>query len=164
MAKAFTLIVLFLLCAFPAHASAAEAGKQGNPASAYVGKIHFSGNKAISEDELRLIIGTSEKRSFLGLGLFGGSPKPFNLEEFEKDIFLIKKLYTYKGYFFADVDTTIVRKSSNKKVAINIRIRENEPSKVDFVTYEGLEKIPAALKTDYLNKKRMNVKDVFSVE
>jgi len=164
LAKAFALIVLFLLCAFPVHAHAAEAGKKGNPASPYVGKIHFSGNKAISEEELRLIIGTSEKRSFLGLGLFGGSPKPFNSEEFQKDVFLIKKLYTYKGYFFADVDTSIVRKSSSKKVTINIKIRENEPSKVDFVTYEGLEKIPPALKTDYLNKKRLIVNDVFSVE
>ncbi len=164
MTKAFTLIVLFLFCAFPAPAHAAEAEEKRTPASPYVGKINFSGNKAISEEELRLIIGTSEKRSFLGLGLFGGSGKPFNPQEFEKDIFLIKKLYTYKGFFFADVDTTIARKSSAKKLNINIKIRENEPSKVDFVTYEGLEKIPAALKTDYLNKKRLKVNDIFSVE
>ena len=164
MAKAFTLILLLLLCAFSAQASSADSGKKGVDASPYVGKIHFSGNKAISEEELRLIIVTSEHRSFLGLGLFGGSRKPFNSEDFAKDIFLIKKLYTYKGYFFADVDTTIVRKNSDKRVNLNIRIRENKPSKVDFVTYEGLEKIPSELKTDYLKKKRLNVNDIFSVE
>ena len=164
MAKAFTLIILLLLCAFSTQTISADAGEKKTPASPYVDNIHFTGNKAISEEELRLIIGTSEQRSFLGLGLFGGSGKPFNSEEFEKDIFLIKKLYTYKGYFFAAVDTTFVRKNSGNELNINIKIRENEPSKVDFVTYEGLEKIPVELKTDYLNKKRLNVNDVFSVE
>jgi outer membrane protein insertion porin family len=118
LTKAFTLFVLFLLCAFPALARAAEAEENRTTASRYVGKIHFSGNKAISEEELRLIIGTSEKRSFLGLGLFGGSGKPFNAEEFEKDLFLIKKLYTYKGFFFAEVDTTIARHQDPRKRTI----------------------------------------------
>jgi outer membrane protein insertion porin family len=164
LVKALTLISLLFLCAFTVHARPVDAGEKKTSSSPYVGKIHFSGNKAISEEELRLIIGTSEQRSFLGLGLFGKSRKSFNPEEFEKDIFLIKKLYTYKGYFFADVDTTIVRKNGDKKLNLNIKIRENLPSRVDFVTYEGLEKIPEVLKTDYLNKKRLNVNDVFSVE
>ncbi len=164
MAKAFALIVFLLLCAYPAQSRAVDGGKKEADASPYVGKIHFSGNKAISEEELRLIISTSEPRSFLGLGLFGRSSKPFNGDEFEKDIFLIKKLYTYKGYFFAGIDTTITRKNGGKKLTLNINIHENEPSRVDFVTYEGLEKIPAELKKEYLTKKRLNVNDIFSVD
>ncbi len=165
MAKAlFTLIALLLLCAFPAQGDSLSAEKKLATVPPYVSHIHFSGNTAISEEELRLMIVTSENRSFLGLGLFGGSRKPFNREEFEKDIFLIKKLYTYKGYFFTDVDTSIVRKNSGKKLNINISIHENKPSRVDFLTYEGIETIPAKLKTDYLNKKRLNVNDIFSVE
>ncbi len=164
MAKAFALIVFLLLCAYPAHGRSADAGKKETDASPYVSKIHFSGNKAISEEELRLIISTSEQRSFLGLGLFGGSAKPFNSEEFDKDIFLIKKLYTYKGYFFAGVDTTITRKTAQRKVTLNINIHENEPSRVGFVTYEGLDNIAAELKTEYLTKKRLNVNDIFSVD
>ncbi len=164
MAKAFTLIALLLLCASLAQGRAADTGKNGVAASRSVDKIHFFGNKAITEEELRLIISTSEQRSFLGLGLLGRSSKPFNSEEFEKDIFLIKKLYTYKGYFFADVDTTVIRKKSNRKLTINITIHENDPTKVDFVTYEGLENISAELKKEYLTKKRLNVNDLFSVE
>ncbi len=164
MAKAFAFIAFLLLCAYPAQGHSAEAGKKEADASPYVSKIHFSGNKAISEEELRLIISTSEQRSFLGLGLFGGSAKPFNSEEFDKDIFLIKKLYTYKGYFFADVDTTITRKTAQRKVTLNINIHENEPSRVDFVTYEGLDNIAAELKKEYLTKKRLNVNDIFSVD
>lgn len=165
MAKAvLTLISLLLLCAFPAQGRSISTGKKQVAVSPYVNDIHFSGNKSISEEELRLIIVTAENRSFLGLGLFGGSRRAFNKEEFEKDLFLIKKLYTYKGFFFTDLDTTIVRKNGGKKLDINIRIRENNPSKVDFITYEGLEKIPAELKTGYLHNKRLNVNDVFSVE
>ena len=164
MAKAFALIVLLLLCASPAQGGFAEGSKKGADGVSYVGKIHFNGNRAISEEELRLIIGTSEQRSFLGLGLFGRSRKPFSSEEFEKDIFLIKKLYTYKGYFFADVDTTVIRKKSGRKLTLNITIRENDPTKVDFVTYEGIEHLPAELKKEYLTNKRLNVDDLFSVE
>ena len=164
MAKAFTLIALLLLCAFQVQGKVSDVGKNGAGAARFVSKIHFNGNKAISEEELRLIINTSEQRSFLGLGLFGRSRKPFSSEEFEKDIFLIKKLYTYKGYFFADVDTTVIRKKSSRKLAINITIHENEPTKVDFVTYEGLEHLPAELKKEYLAKKRLDVNDLFSVE
>ncbi len=164
MAKALALIVFLLLCACSAQGRTVDAGKKEADRSPYVGKIHFSGNKAISAEELRLIISTSEPRSFLGLGLFGRSRKPFNGGEFEKDIFLIKKLYTYKGYFFAAVDTTITRKNGGKKLTLNINIHENEPSRVDFVTYEGLEKIPAELKKEYLTNKRLNVNDIFSVD
>ena len=164
MAKAFTLIVLLLLCASPAQSGFAEGSKKGADGVPYVDKIHFNGNRAISEEELRLIIETSEQRSFLGLGLFGGSRKPFSSEEFEKDIFLIKKLYTYKGYFFADVDTTVIRKKSSRKLTLDITVHENNPTKVDFVTYEGLEHLPAELKKEYLTNKRLNVDDLFSVE
>jgi outer membrane protein insertion porin family len=162
--KAFTLIALVLFCAFAAQSQSIKAANKLANTSPYVSSIHFSGNKSITEEELRLIIGTTENRSFLGLGLFGGTRKPFNPVEFEKDIFLIKKLYTYKGYFFTDVDTAIVRNKSGKKLRININVRENEPSRVDFVTYEGIETIPEELKKEYFNKKSLRVNDVFSVE
>ena len=164
MAKALTFIVLVLFFAFSVHGQPDSRGEKSTPSPPYVAKIKFSGNTSISDEELRLIISTSENRSFLGLGLFGGAQKPFNYEEFAKDIFLIKKLYTYKGYFFTEVDTTIVRKNNGKKVNLNILIHEHEPSKVDAFHYEGLERIPTELKTEYLSKKKLKLNDVFSVE
>ncbi len=164
MVKALTFIALVLFCAFTAQGQPDSRSEKSAPSPPCVGKINFRGNTSISEEELRLIINTSENRSFLGIGLFGGAEKPFNSEEFAKDIFLIKKLYTYKGYFFADVDTTIVRKSNGKKVNLGILIHEHEPSKVDALHYEGLERIPAGLKTEYLLQQRLKLHDVFSVE
>ncbi len=164
MAKAFIFIALILLCTVPVHGQPDSGGEKSTSSPPYVGKINFRGNTSISEEELRLIISTAENKSFLGLGLFGGAQKPFNSEEFAKDIFLIKKLYTYKGYFFTDVDTTIVRKNNGKKVNLNILIHEHEPSKVDAFHYEGLERIPTELKTEYLSHNRLKLNDVFSVE
>ena len=164
MAKALTFITLVLFCAFSVHGQSDRRSEKSAFWPPYVGKINIRGNTSISEEELRLIINTSENRSFLGLGLFGGAQKLFNSEEFAKDISLIKKLYTYKGYFFTDVDTTIVRKNNGKKVNLDILIHEHEPSKVDAFRYEGLERLPAELKTEYLSQKRLALNDVFSVE
>ena len=163
MAKALTFIALILLFALSVHGQPDSRSEKSTPSPPYVAKINFRGNTSISEEELRLIISTSEKRSFLGLGLFGGAQKPFNSEEFAKDIFLIKKLYTYKGFFFTDVDTTIVRKKNGKKVNLNILIHEHEPSKVDALHYEGLERIPSELKTTYLSQQRLKLNDVFDL-
>ena len=164
MAKALTFIALLLLFAFSVHGQPDSRDEKSAPLPPYVGKINFRGNTSISEDELRLIINTSENRSFLGIGLFGGAQKPFNSEEFAKDIFLIKKLYTYKGYFLTDVDTTIVRNNSGRKVNLDILIHEHEPSTVDVLHYEGIEHLPKELGTEYLRQQRLKVHDVFSVE
>ena len=164
MAKALTFIAFVLFFAFSVHGQPDSRGEKGTSAPPSVAKINFRGNTSISEEELRLIISTSENRSFLGLGLFGGAQKPFNSEEFAKDIFLIKKLYTYKGFFFTGVDTTIVQKNNGKKVNLDILIHEHEPSKVDVFHYEGLDRIPLELETEYRSKKKLAVNDVFSVE
>ncbi len=161
MTKAFILIAALLFCAITVQS---EPVKEKKKPLSYVSDVRFSGNKAISADELRLIIGTTKQSSFLGLGLFGGVHKPFSSEEFARDIALIKKLYTYKGYFGTEVDTVISRRNSGKTVNINIRIHENAPSRIDSLTYRGLEKIPDDLSKKYFSKQLLKRNDIFSVE
>ena len=153
-----------MLCTLPAYSQSVSAGEDQSPTLPFVRKINFIGNKATSSEELKQVIATSEHSSFLELGLFGGAFKPFNAEEFEKDLSLIKKLYTYKGYFFADVSSAVVKKDNGKMVDLKIMIHENEPSKIDSLKYEGLEKISRELKAHYLDQKRLKVNDIFSVE
>lgn len=43
-------------------------------------------------------------------------------------------------------------------------IHENEPSKIDSLKYEGLDKISRELKAHYLDEKRLKTSDIFSVE
>ncbi|NTU97576.1 MAG: outer membrane protein assembly factor, partial [Chlorobiaceae bacterium] len=101
----FAVFLLFLFC----RALIATAEQDALPGVPFVGRISIKGNKAIKDDELLQVINTAEPTSFLGLGLFGSKPRPFSSDSFQKDIALIKKLYSYKGYFAAEIDTSIVR-------------------------------------------------------
>ncbi len=107
---------------------------------------------------------TSSSSSFLGTGLFAGASRPFLADDFDKDINLIKKLYAFKGYFSAAVDTTVTRNSNSKKISLSIRIHENQPSKVDAITYAGIDNLPPDLQMTYLFQSRIRVNDIFSVE
>ncbi|NTV98636.1 MAG: outer membrane protein assembly factor, partial [Chlorobiaceae bacterium] len=156
--SSFFIFLLFCL------ALKASAEQDGNSAIPYIGSIHFKGNKAIKDDELRQIINSAERTSFLGLGIFSSKPRPFSSEVFQKDIALIKKLYSYKGYFAAEIDTSIVREEKGKKVRLNITIRENKPSRIDSLNYDGLEPLTDAVRTNYLRNKKLKVKDIFAVE
>ena len=49
-------------------------------------------------------------------------------------------------------------------VDLNIMIHENEPSKIDSLKYEGLDKISRELKAHYLDEQRLKTSDIFSVE
>lgn len=128
-----------------------------------VESIKIKGNKVLSTEQIREIMSTSTRDSFLGTGLFSGAPKPFKPEEFKKDASLIKKLYTFKGYFFTDVDTTVIR---NKRgdVRIEIRIRENQPTRIDSIRYSGLEPVSEKLRKRYFRRSRLKPQQIFSVE
>jgi outer membrane protein assembly factor BamA len=134
------------------------------PKPTTVDRISITGNKAITTEEIRSIMLTTTRSSFLGTGLFAGAERPFSSDDFDKDIGLIRKLYTFKGYFSAGVDTTIVRKPKSRNVDLFIRIRENEPSRVDSVSYAGLESIPAEMQRRFERRKSLNKGDIFSVE
>lgn len=137
---------------------------QTAPKPTTVDRISITGNKAISTEEIRSIMLTTTRSSFLGTGLFAGAERPFSTDDFDKDIGLIRKLYTFKGYFSAGVDTTIVRNPKSRNVNLSIRIRENEPSRVDSISYAGLESIPDEMRRRFEARKSLDKGDIFSVE
>jgi len=151
------LLLLFLFV-LPAHAAEQE------PAEPYVGKVLFTGNRAVSDEELSQVIMTTRERSFLGLGLFGKQRKPFSEEEFTKDLLLLKKLYTYKGYFFADIDTLLQRKKGGQRIDIDFRITENQPTTIDSLAYQGLGTIAPELRKRFFWEQKLHKGDIFSVE
>lgn len=135
-----------------------------NAVEAYVNAIRFRGNAAVPDEELRQIINTAESSSFLGLGLFGKSDKLFNPEDFQRDLAIIKKLYIYKGYFFADIRSAMRFRDNGKKVDIDISITENEPAKIDSLAYEGIDSIDDQLRKQYFATASMKTGENFSVE
>jgi len=128
-----------------------------------VKNIKITGNKALSTEDIRGIMSTTTRDSFLGTGLFAGARRPFIADDFQKDIDLIRKLYTFKGYFFADVDPTVTR-SKTGDASIVIRIRENQPTLVDSLSYAGLDSVSANLRSRYLRRSRLKTGQIFSVE
>lgn len=131
---------------------------------AYVNAIRFRGNTAVPDEELRQIINTAESSSFLGLGLFGKSDKLFNPEDFQRDLAIIKKLYIYKGYFFADIRSAMRFRDNGKKIDLDISITENEPATIDSLAYEGIDSIDDQLRKQYFAKASMTTGENFSVE
>ncbi|TNJ39646.1 sorting and assembly machinery component 50 [Chlorobaculum thiosulfatiphilum] len=128
-----------------------------------VKNIKITGNKALSTEDIRGVMSTTTRDSFLGTGLFAGARRPFIADDFQKDIDLIRKLYTFKGYFFADVDPTVTR-SKTGDASIVIRIRENQPTLVDSLSYAGLDSVSANLRSRYLRSRRLKTGQIFSVE
>lgn len=116
----------------------------------YVKNISITGNRAISKDEILEVMSTSK-------GLF-------NQEDFNRDTALIKKLYTYKGFFHAAIDTSITRSDTNNRITINIGIEESSPSRIDSVRYEGIGEISDFLKKRYLNESKLKRDSIFTVD
>ena len=129
------------------------AQKQNSPASdspVYVKKISITGNQALSKEEILEVISTSKDL--------------FNQEVFDRDIALIKKLYTYKGFFHAVIDTSATRDDKKNRIILNINIEENPPARIDSVRYEGLDQISDSLKRKYLQKSKLKRDSVFTVD
>ncbi|UWX58103.1 sorting and assembly machinery component 50 [Chlorobaculum sp. MV4-Y] len=128
-----------------------------------VKSIKITGNKALTTEEIRDVMSTSTRNSLFGTGLFAGARSPFIAEDFEKDINLIRKLYTFKGYFFADVEST-VKRGKNGDASIVIRIKENQPSLIDSLSYAGLDSVSTNIRSSYLRRSRLKPGQIFSVE
>lgn len=162
--RAGLAIWLLLMLSMPGELRAEEHSPTSNGTSVTlpeVKSIEISGNKALTTEDIRGIMSTTTRDSFLGTGLFAGARRPFIADDFQKDIDLIRKLYTFKGYFYAAVDTTLVR---NGDVRIAIRIQENQPTLVDSLSYTGLDSIPENLRARYLRRGRLKLQQIFSVE
>lgn len=167
--RAIAGILVVALFFAGAEASPAEKATENQPDTTgtspfYVNSIRFIGNTAVPDEELRQIIVTTEPTSFLGLGLFGKSGKQFDPEDFERDLAIIRKLYIYKGYFFADIRSSMQYRNKSNKVDILISINEKEPARVDSLAYEGLDVIDEKLKQQYFAGSILKTGETFSVE
>ncbi|TCD48773.1 BamA/TamA family outer membrane protein [Chlorobium sp. N1] len=159
-------MTLLMLASVPErlHAEAAASAKTPPENTPYVGDVRFIGNRAVTDRELLQVIMTAPRKSLFGLGIFAKNRQPFNEENFEKDLTLLRKLYTYKGYFFADLDPHLTEKNGGKRIDIDISIRENEPTRIDTLSYLGLETAPDSLRRTYLEGALLETGAIFSVE
>jgi len=175
-----------------------------NPDTTYVRNITVSGNKALSDNDIKAVISTRENTSYFGFfkpwtgihrfaehlfsdrqGAYprhatllstessvkawlqeslGEQPAQFKPDDFQRDIALIKKLYTYKGYFNASIDTMLVTSRKDGKTAINITVTENQPARIDTIHHQGLEKLDDRERNAYLSGSAIQLGRIFTVD
>ena len=106
--------------------------------------LSFEGNHAIDQSTLSIAIGTTNSSwfartpPFRWLGL--GEKRPFNEQEFRRDVLRLTLLYRQSGYLDVEVDTVVRRRARDVKV--KFVIREGEPVRVTDLTVTGLDSIP----------------------
>ena len=111
----------------------------------------ITGNRSLGKEEILDVISTSKKG-------------PFNREVFNRDIALIKKLYTFKGFFDAVVDASVTSPDKKNRVTLDILIEENSPARIDTVEYDGTGKISTPLREKYLDGSKLKRDSIFTVD
>ncbi len=133
-----------LACAIGAAACTSPAVAQSRPSRALVVRgVSFSGNRAISDETLRISIATSQSSwfartpavSWMGLG----EKRYLDETELRRDVLRIIALYRQAGFVDAAVDTVVRR--TQLDVRVRFLIDEGEPVRVDTIAVRGHEQI-----------------------
>lgn len=131
--------------------------KQG-PA-AYVKKIHFIGNKAVSTYKLKNILITKEKPIFLPIL----NPAPYDLENIEMDKEIIKNYYHGQGFADCQVlSVTTTLSPSKEHYTITYSILEGEEYKVSEVNIDN--QIKGITKKELAKLIEINTNDVYNLD
>ncbi len=144
-----------ILTAFFAAASVAADNNNSSKAEdqnqTHVKKVLITGNRALSREQILSVMTTKKK-------------DVFNSDLFTRDIALIKKLYTYKGFFHAVITPSLSAADNKNRVTLSIEIEENYPAAIDSVRYEGLGRIANSLRSNFLRSSLLERDSLFSVD
>jgi len=89
-----------------------------------VRRISFQGNQALSDDELRAVMGTREQ----SLLSFLTSEGTYKEETFQRDLLVLQSLYYSKGYINVRIGRPAVTMTPDRRaILVNIPVEEGEP-------------------------------------
>lgn len=127
----------------------AEAPEQDEP-QLLLRTLQFRGNKAIGNGQLRAVTRTQTNREVFGIpgatlwqslyaisSSIGEAPRYLDREIVGRDIERLKAFYQSRGYFDAQVDTTIVEFRPGR-ARVTFHINEGQPSIIRTVAYSGV--------------------------
>jgi outer membrane protein assembly complex protein YaeT len=132
-----------------------------------VDKIVFEGNKALKDEELRSILQTRETPNWFWKTLsvisekIGEKAEYFDAAVFDLDYLMMKKYYLDKGFFHAQIDTSIDVNDKSKRVTLKFQIREGARSLIDTLRYDGLVGVPQDLIQEIETKRLLHLGDPF---
>ncbi len=118
--------------------------------------INITGNKAISEKEIKSALKTQEHWFFSFLGRSG----TLRTDELRDDLETIRNLYYNKGYIQVQVDEPVISLSPKRdKLTVTINLREGDQFRVGSVSFKG----NASLSDNELEKEiKLKKGDIFS--
>jgi outer membrane protein assembly complex protein YaeT len=128
------VIRMIVLCAFCAAAGACK--EEGG---IKVSSFSFHGTKAVTPSQLKSVLATAASSK-----LPWGPKRYFSREQFEADLKRIVAFYKDRGFPDARVTSFDAKlNDAQTSVRISINIEEGEPVRVERITFEGFEPLPA---------------------
>ncbi|MEC9485898.1 MAG: sorting and assembly machinery component 50 [Prosthecochloris sp.] len=123
----------------------------------------FNDSRGAYSNHKTLLSGSSSVKTWMQNSI-GEAPVEYVDQEFRRDISLIKKLYAYKGYFYARIDTVIDRDPETGRTSLDIIIEENTPARIDTLHYRGIDQLETSVRERYLSTGVLHLDDIFSVD
>jgi outer membrane protein assembly complex protein YaeT len=109
-----------------------------------VKSLKFTGNTAVTSDQLKSVLATAPSDTLVGIALPWGTKRYFSREQFEADLKRIGAFYRDRGYPDARVASFDAKLAANQEsVSVTIDVSEGEPVRVERIVLEGLEPLPA---------------------
>jgi outer membrane protein assembly factor BamA len=110
------------------------------PGEPEVRALDFKGNHALRDDDLSQIIATTTSSFTRRAFRFLGEKRCLDREELARDIARVKLYYKLRGYWEAQVDTTVKRRG-NEGVAVTFNIVEGLPIRLTTLRIDGLDSV-----------------------
>lgn len=153
------LLLALALPALPVRAARAQ-DLTCDPGDVEVRSLAFAGNHAFTDAELASAIVTTPSSWWYQHFRFGGTRRCLDRTELPRDVLRLRYLYHRRGYYGAQVDTSITPDGPGA-VDVEFRIVEGEPVRIDTLTIQGLDSLPPPARARTLRALPLAVGDVF---
>ncbi len=122
-----------------------------DPGDVEVRRVSFEGNRSFRDGELMNAIATTPSSWSRRAGLPFGTRRCLDQTEFQRDVLRLRLFYRLRGYYRAEVDTTIAQRGPGI-VNVGFRIAEGPPAILEQLDVAGLDTIAGGDRLERLLK------------
>lgn len=130
--------------------AAACATTQERPPGPKVNDLKIEGTKQVSEGDIKDRILTSET-PWWGFWPFGG-PRYFDPNAWQADLRRIQRYYQAQGFYDAEVVSSEVKPEGANAVAIDVKVKEGEPTRIGDIQVSGLDALPPEFRKEHSDR------------
>ncbi|WP_164015453.1 BamA/OMP85 family outer membrane protein [Pyxidicoccus trucidator] len=129
---------------------AACATTQERPSGPKVNDLTIQGTDQVGEGDIKERILTSET-PWWGFWPFGG-PRYFDANAWQADLRRIQRYYQAQGFYEAEVVSSEVKPQGPDEVALQVQVKEGEPTRIVEIHDSGLDALPAEFREEHRNR------------